>query len=206
MLDLPGRAGVLCHAMPRLTMPYLTVPYLTMPCLTMPYLTTPYLAVPRCAVLYRAVPCCAVPEGCSRRAAQQGAALLVSILPRSPAGNYREIKNVSKSNFSSSQVWAETCDPVFTETTEPSLQLARGVESVGCCMQAAPHSPAPRHPRRGAGAARLHPQPPLPLPLRATGPSPPMVAPSRLQRAAKEARSWCKRHARCSEFVPFPGS
>lgn len=97
------------------------MPHHAMPCLTVPYLTVPHLTVLYLAVQYCAVPCCAVPEGCSHPAAQQGAALLVSILPRSPAGNYREIKNVSESNFSSSQVWAETCDPVLTEMTEPGL-------------------------------------------------------------------------------------
>lgn len=100
MLDLPGKAGILCHAMP-------------------------HRAISHRAISHHAVPCramlCAVPEGCSHPAAQQGAALLVSILPRSPAGNYREIKNGSESNFSSSQVWAETCDPMLTEMTEPGL-------------------------------------------------------------------------------------
>lgn len=120
----------------------------------------------RCASLSlpgRAGMVCHAREPCRRAADTRPpsgeAAPLVSILPRSPAGNYTQIKNVSKSNFSSSQVWAETCDLLLRRRKEPCSSVAAGAP--GGKQGAAPRSPTLLHP---------HPPPLLPQ-LRAAGPS-----------------------------------
>lgn len=128
----------------------------------------------RLSLLGRASAACRGREPCQRAA---GAGLpggetapLVSILPGSSAGNYTQIKNVSKSNFSSSQVWAETCDLVPRGRKEPrSLRsILRPGGKAGCCTP----QPCTRGPTEGSQwATLLHPHPPpLPPQLQAAGP------------------------------------
>lgn len=130
------------------------------------------------------------------------AAPLVSIPPRSPAGNYTQIKNVSKSHFSSSQVWAETCDPALAGTEPPCSTAAAARGRTGSCTPTPHPTAGPSRPCSSSPPSSSSSTAPCRRVVPGPGLVPPHWCPAGL-RAAKGAGP-CARDALDSQFIPFP--